>query len=412
MLQHELLAAHRDLVPGLLQNHDLMTKDDFDIVIVGGGLAGASLACALRGSRYRVALLDRAAPRVTESFDARVYAIAPSCADFLRRCGAWDHLPMDRVQGIERMAIQGDVGGSISFSAYESGLDALAWMVEGSRLAAELWQTASRQSNISVISPAVPTQLSITEEGGHLTLGDGRVLRAALVVGADGVNSWVRDQASIEARTEVYDDVAVVANFSCERPHNGTAFQWFREDGVLAWLPLPGNNFSIVWSTHKENADALLALDAGALAEAVGWAGGDALGALQALGSAAMFPLRLMRVKELVAPRLALIGDAAHAIHPLSGHGINLGFQDAAVLADVLLNLPVFRDCGDMAVLRRYRRARAEEVAMLQGVTHGLHQLFSMKFGPLAWLRNAGMSMAGNLPLVRGVMTRYAAGLI
>ncbi len=120
-----------------------------------------------------------------------------------------------------------------------------------------------------------------------------------------------------------------------------------------------------------------------------------------------------MRVKaKTVAPRLALIGDAAHGIHPLSGHGINLGFQDAAALADILLGLPAFRDCGDLAVLKRYRRARVEEVAVLQGVTHALHQLFGVKSAPLAWLRNAGMSMTGNLPFVRGAMTRYAAGLI
>jgi 2-octaprenylphenol hydroxylase len=389
-----------------------MKNDDFDVLIVGGGLAGASLACALRGSRYRVALIDQAAPRVADGWDRRVYAVAPACIDFLKRCGAWDHLPHDRVQRIERMAIKGDAGGELAFSAYESGLDALAWIVEGGRLAVELWQTVTRQSNITVLSPATPASLKIHEEAAHLTLSDGRVLKAGLVVGADGANSWVRGQAGIEARSDAYEDVAVVANFSCERSHEGTAFQWFREDGVLAWLPLAGNNFSIVWSTPQQNADALLALDAPALAARVGEAGGHALGSLQSLSPPAAFPLRLMRVNETVGSRLALIGDAAHGIHPLSGHGINLGFQDAATLADILLGLPTFRDCGDLTVLKRYRRARAEEVAMLQGVTHGLHQLFGAKSAPLAWMRNAGLNMTGNLPFVRGVMTRYAAGLI
>ncbi|MEC5385640.1 UbiH/UbiF family hydroxylase [Uliginosibacterium sp. H3] len=389
-----------------------MKNEDFDVLIVGGGLAGASLACALRGSRYRVALLDRTAPRLGEGWDTRVYAIAPACIDFLRRCGAWDHLPPERVQRIERMAIAGDAGGALTFSAYESGLDALAWIVEGSRLAVELWQTASRQSNITVVSPAMPAALSIDADAARLTLADGRVLSAKLVIGADGANSWVREQAGIAAQSDPYPDKAVVANFACERPHDGTAFQWFREDGVLAWLPLPGNNFSIVWSTPSQHADALLALDAQSLAERVAAAGSHELGALQLLAPAAAFPLRLMRVKETVMSRLALIGDAAHAIHPLSGHGINLGFQDAAALADVLLALPSFRDCGDAAVLKKYRRARAEEVALLQGVTHGLHELFAVQAAPLAWLRNAGMSMTGKMPFVRGVMTRYAAGLI
>lgn len=389
-----------------------MKNEDFDIVIVGGGLAGASLACALRGSRYRVALLDRAAPRVADGFDARVYAIAPTCVEFLRRCGAWQHLPSDRVQAIERMLIAGDAGGALAFSAYESGLDALAWIVEGGRLAVELWQTASRQSNITVISPAVPAALAMDASDARLSLADGRVLCASLVIAADGANSWVREQLSIEADTQAYDDMAVVANFSCERPHAGAAFQWFRSDGVLAWLPLPGNNFSIVWSTSKAHADALLAQDVSSLSASVAEAGGGVLGEISALGAAAAFPLRLMRVKESVAPRVALIGDAAHTIHPLSGHGINLGFQDAAVLADVLLKLPPFRDCGDIAVLSRYRRARIEEVKLLQGVTHGLHALFAMKSAPVAWLRNVGLDLTGRMPLVRGVMTRYAAGLI
>jgi ubiquinone biosynthesis UbiH/UbiF/VisC/COQ6 family hydroxylase len=392
-----------------------MKNEEFDVLILGGGLAGASLACALRGSRYRVALVDRAAPKAAEGWDARVYAIAPACIDFLRRCGAWEHLPADRVQRVERMDVSGDATGAIAFSAYDAGLDALAWIVEGGRLASELWQTACRQSNITVLSPATPAELDMggpDDAMGRVVLADGRVLKASLIVGADGVNSWVREQAGIVSRVDPYEDVGLVANFACDSPHQGTAFQWFRPDGVLAWLPLPGNNLSIVWSTPREHADALLALDGESLAERVAAAGGRRLGSLHSLGTAAAFPLRLMRVKDPVARRLALIGDAAHAIHPLSGHGINLGFQDAAALADVLLELPGFRDCGDLAVLQRYRRARAEEVALLQSVTHGLHELFGTNSAPVAWLRNAGLSITGNLPFVRGVMARYAAGLV
>ncbi|GAB4060289.1 UbiH/UbiF family hydroxylase [Uliginosibacterium sediminicola] len=389
-----------------------MTQHDFDILILGGGLAGASLACALRGSRYRIALLDRAAPRLAEGWDARIYAISPACVSFLERCAAWQHLDAGRVQRIERMEIFGDAGGHIDFSAYAAGLDALAWIVEGSRLAEELWQTARRQSNITVISPAQPQTLQITEQGAQLSLADGRTLSAGLVVGADGVNSWLREQLGVAATQQPYPDMGVVANFSCERAHAGTAYQWFRDDGILAWLPLPGNQFSIVWSTPEQHARELCALPLEDFTERVAAAGGHALGRLQALAPAAAFPLRLMRVKDVVGPRYALIGDAAHALHPLSGHGINLGFQDARELADVLLALPDFRDCGELAVLRRYQRARVEEVALLQGVTHGLHALFAAQSAPLAWLRNRGMSLTGKLPFVSAAMTRYAAGLI
>ncbi|MFT3734632.1 MAG: UbiH/UbiF family hydroxylase [Rhodocyclaceae bacterium] len=389
---------------------------DFDLLIVGGGLAGASLACALRGSRLRIALLDRAAPAVSAGWDARIYAVSPANVGFLQQCGVWQHLDAARVQRVERMAVYGDAAGAgrgqLGFSAYEAGLDALAWIVEGGRLGDELWQTARRQPNITVVTPAEPQSLEVGAAGATLSLANGQRLRAALVVGADGVNSWVRQQAGLAAEMQPYADMGLVANFACERHHAATASQWFRADGVLACLPLPGNLVSIVWSTPQAHAEALLALSAEALADKVSEASEGVLGKLELLAPAAAFPLRLMRVPEVVAPRVALIGDAAHAIHPLSGHGINLGFQDAQVLAARLLALPAFRDCGELSVLRQYERARVEEVAMLQGVTHGLHQLFGSQSAPLAWLRNAGMSLTGRLPFVRAAMTRYAAGLL
>lgn len=383
-----------------------------DVLIIGGGLAGASLACALRGSALRVVLVEQRPPVVAPGWDARVYAISPVNVDFLRLCGAWDMLPRERVQPIRRMDVNGDRGGRLAFDAYDSGLDALAWMVEGGRLASELWETARRQSNVSLLCPARPAELHLREDAVVLGLEDGREIRARLVVGADGVESWVRRQAGIPGQPLAYGLQGVVANFRCAQAHHGTAWQWFRDDGVLAYLPLPGNQISIVWSTPDDNARRLLALDPEAFCRAVEAAGGGRLGRLDLLAAPAGFPLRRMRLDSVIGPRVVLIGDAAHAVHPLSGHGINLGFQDASVLAELLRELGAEGDCGQANVLSRHARQRKEEVWLVQSVTHALHAMFQPRSGPLAWARNVGMSAADRLPLLRAGLARYAAGLV
>ena len=219
---------------------------------------------------------------------------------------------------------------------------------------------------------------------------------------------WDRQAACIDVRNTPYEEKGVVANFRCEKPHRNTAFQWFRKDGVLAYLPLPAQQISIVWSAPDDLADQLVALSPEALAVRVAEATDARLGALETITPAAAFPLRLMRVERVVQPRLALIGDAAHAIHPLSGHGINLGYQDARVLAEQLAALPAWRDPGELAVLRPYARARAEEAALLQYTTHGLNRLFKPADPLLSGLRNLGLNLTNRLPVLRNALVRYA----
>ena len=386
----------------------------FDLVIVGGGLAGLSLACALRNTRLKIALVENHAPTPAPGWDSRVYAISPANAVFLQQIGAWKHLDAKRIAPIHAMRIRGDGGAQLDFSAYETGVSELGWILESSLMACELWENVKRQSNLTLLCPRLPSTVHMSDDAARLTLADGQTLSAKLLVGADGRDSWVRKTCGLDAVNTPYGEMGLVANFECERPHRCIARQWFRDDGILAWLPLAGNDgtnrVSIVWSTPDAHAEELLSLAPEILSARVAAAGNHELGALKLITPAAAFPLRLMRVPRTVAPRLALIGDAAHGIHPLSGHGINLGYQDAKALADLLAATPEWQDIGGERLLQRYQRARREETALMQTTTHALHQLFHEKLPGLKPLRNFGLNLTNTLPVLKNVLVRYALG--
>jgi len=384
---------------------------DYDLIIVGGGLAGLALAVALRRTRLKIAVVEARTPVRPAGWDARIYAVSPSNARFLDDIGIWRHLDAARCQPVRKMSVFGDRGGKLEFSAYDSGVDVLAWIVESSLLQRELWETARRQGNVDLLCPAVSALLDIGAGEAVLELADRSSLSARLIVAADGADSWTRAAAGIDVDFLDYGQMGVAANFTTGQPHRETAWQWFRADGILAWLPLPGDLISIVWSTPTAHAHELLALDPEEFCARVAGAGGYRLGGLDPATPPAAFPLRLMRAPRTVAPRLALIGDAAHTIHPLSGHGINLGFQDARSLAGTLAACPEHVDCGNVRWLRRHERARSEEVMALQSVTHGLQRLFgaSDALAP-AVLRNFGMNLFDRLPVIKDALARYAMG--
>lgn len=383
---------------------------DFDVIVVGGGLAGAGLAVGLRATGLKIAVIEANEQGAGARRDTRAYAISPANQKFLSALSIWQHLDTDSVTGVCAMRVFGDAGGAISFSADEAGLAQLAWIVEAGALQAELWATLKRQHNVTLFNPQSVSTLSFDHSGAALTLADGQRLRGRLVVGADGVKSWVRERVGIEARVTAYGETAIVASLRCSRAHRGVAWQWFVDGTVLALLPLPDNHVSMVWSVPDERANELLALEPDWLVARVMEICGDALGALAPAGPTTSFPLRMMRVEEVVRPRLALIGDAAHAVHPLSGHGINLGLQDAQVLADALTALPAWRDPGELAVLRGYARARAEEPLLLQFTTHALQRLFGTRNPFVSALRNTGMNLTERLPVIKSALVRYAAG--
>lgn len=382
----------------------------FDLIIVGGGLAGASLALALRDSRLRIALVEAQAPVQPTGWDARIYAVSPANARFLDEIGAWKHLDFARMAPIRAMQVYGDAGGQLDFTAYETGVPELGWVLESSLMALEFWESIKRQANVTLFSPARSAVIGFRQEATVLTLADGQVLSARLLVAADGRDSWVRQQAGLTAQDTPYGEKGLVANFVTEKSHRDIAYQWFRDDGVLAYLPLPGQQISIVWSAPDALADELCRLPAEALCARVAEAGNQVLGALRLITPAAAFPLRLIRVPQTVAPRLALLGDAAHGIHPLSGHGINLGFQDAAVMAGMLKGAAPWQDIGDLRFLQRYQRARKEETVLLQTTTDSLRRLFKTRSPGLSPLRNLGLNLTNRLPFVKNTLVRYALG--
>lgn len=382
----------------------------FDVLIVGGGLAGLSLACALRDTRLKIALLESSPPQPSAGWDARVYAISPANAEFLQAIGVWKHLDGERISPIAAMKIVGDSGAKLDFSAYETGVAELGWVLESSLMACELWENVKRQANLTLLCPAAPNAIKMGEKSVELSLAEGQSLSTKLLVGADGGDSWVRGATGLQAIATPYGEMGLVANFECEHPHRGIARQWFRDDGVLAWLPLPGNRISVVWSTPDVHAGELLALPAEALALRVASAGGDVLGSLKLLTPASAFSLRLLRVPQTIGSRVALLGDAAHGIHPLSGHGINLGYQDAKALAALLAATPEWQDVGSERLLQRYQRARREETLLVQYTTHTIRRLFRETLPGMRPLRNLGLGLTNALPVVKNALVRYALG--
>lgn len=386
----------------------------FDIVVIGGGLVGASLLAALKDSGLKLALIEARplAPLPTDdSWDARVYAISPGSVAFLQSCGVWQRMEASRITPVYEMLVYGDDTAShIGFSAYESGVSELACIIENRRLQRAIWDQLAEAENVQIFCPAQYVSLTWHDSHVELTLADGTVLQTSLLIGADGVNSRVREQAGITIKRHSYHQTGIVANFEVERHHHHIAYQWFRRDGVLALLPLSGKRVSMVWSAKTALADELLTLSPEALCEQVSQAATHQLGAMQVITSQRGFPLNFVQAQTLIKPRLALIGDSAHGIHPLAGQGVNLGLRDARELADIMRQFSGLGDCGELALLRSYERKRKEDILAMQWVTDGLHKLFYSEDAAIMRIRNVGLGITNRFPLIKNRLMRHALG--
>jgi 2-octaprenylphenol hydroxylase len=400
-----------------------MDARSFDVVVAGRGAIGAAAALGLAQAGLRVGWVGpvlQASAGPAPDWDSRVFALSPGTRSLLRMLRVWDALPAERIAPVYDMRVyagaQADAP-ELHLDAYTGCVDALAWIVEN-RVLMRTLEDALRYSGVTAIDDAVAAfRVEGTGLAGRvrLELGSGRTLEARLSLAADGAQSTLRTLAGIEPRVHDYGQRGVVANFDTARPHGDTAFQWFGPElGVLALLPLPAGHpergrVSMVWSAPEALAAELMALSPEALAARVGQASHEVLGGLVALGAAQAFPLRLVKVPRLIGPRLVLVGDAAHAMHPLAGQGMNVGFGDVAQVLSVLQGRESFRDLGDPLLWRRYERARREAVSLMQDATDGLQRAFGDLPGPLVGLRDLGWRTVARSDWLRRRMIAQAA---
>ena len=388
-------------------------QTSFDIAVVGAGIAGLATALGAAQLGMRTALIGPRAPAhrpdAASPFDARIYAIAPSSVALLDRLKVWQAVDAARVQAVARMRVFGDAGNELRFDAYQASLPRLATIVEEAELLRVLATAAGFAAGLTRIEAPFDA-LEDQRDTARLLLADGGSIEARLVVAADGVRSAVRAAAGITAHELSYGQTAVVANLACERPHQGVAYQWFDPaQGVIALLPLPGDFVSLVWSAPQPLAEDLLA-DGEGLPARLAPRAEPHLGRLTAAGKAQAFPLRRVSVDRLVGSRLALVGDAAHVVHPLAGQGLNLGLADVSELLRVLGDRESWRDPGDAVLLRRYERQRAEPVGLMRLTTHALARLFARDDAFSRDLRGLGLSVVDALPPLKNALIRHAAG--
>jgi len=389
--------------------------EQYDVVIVGGGMVGLTLACSLGGSALRVAVLE-ANPMKTDwaadSIGLRVSAITHASRKVFNSIGAWQGMVDQRVTAYGEMHVW-DAGGDgvIHFDSAEVGEPSLGYIIENRIIQAALLHQAEQLGNIELMTPARWQQWHDEQDQVCISLEDGRQLRTKLLVGADGARSPVRERAGITTKGWGYDQHAVMAIVKTEQAHLHTCWQRFLPNGPLAFLPMHDRFSCVVWSTTPEQAAELVAMDDIQFAAQLGEAFEYRLGRVVEVRERGQFPLRLQHTLDYVKQRIALVGDAAHAIHPLAGQGVNLGVLDAAALAETVLACHVMhRDIGLLQNLRRYERWRkGQNVAMMLSMD-GFKRLFGSPLEPVKLARNFGLNATNSLTPVKRLFMEYAMG--
>ena len=390
-------------------------NDSSDIIIVGGGMVGACMALAAAREGFQVTLLEPRQPSLEwtdNDFDIRVSALTRTSETILRNLDVWQGMQQRRVTAYENMHVWDHKGfGEVHFAAEDVGEPNLGHIVENRVIVASLWEQIIHQANIKHVADV--EIVSIEREGDQTKLiaSNDDVLSASLVIGADGARSSVRELVGLTASTSSYDQEGVVCTVKAEQGNASTAWQRFMPTGPLALLPMNEEYFSIVWSTSPEQAQSLVNASEESFNLELTQASEAVCGKLSVVGERAAFPLRKLKAERYVLDGVALIGDAAHVIHPLAGQGVNLGFLDAAMLMDVLTEARAHRESiGAMGVLRRYERARKGHNLAVQSAMDGFKHLFSNNNPALSLIRNLGLGVAHHVSPLRRQFERVALG--
>ncbi len=383
----------------------------FDIVIVGGGMVGATLAVALASEpALKIALVEAQlpeAPAAGSPYDLRVSALTRSSEILLTRLGLWSQLPGERVSAFTDMRVWENEGSELHFNSADLGEPWLGHLLENRVLQTTCLAQCQRMPNIKVISPAQPSHY----DPHQVTLDNGDVLQARLIVAADGAHSPLREWAGIKLKGWSYDQKGLVATVTTEHSHQHTAWQRFLSEGPLALLPLPElNQCSIVWSLNSSSADRLLALSEAEFIAELNEACQLKPARITAISERAAFPLQLRHADSYIKPGLALVGDAAHIIHPLAGQGVNIGLLDAATLTEVVLNAHQHgRDIGSLHTLQKYQRQRHADNLLMQFSMDMFKRVFSSRLAPVRWLRQFGLRGVNHSTWLKNLFMHQAA---
>lgn len=388
---------------------------DFDLVVAGGGMVGAAFALACADKGLRIGLIETREPARAwppGQIDLRVSALSRASQRILTRLGAWARIQALGASPYARMQVwDAATGSGIGFDAADIGESDLGHIVENRVIQLALWERLETSDAVHILCPASISGIERSDGANRLLLADGRTLSTTLLVAADGRDSLVRELAGIPTQGHDYDQRAIVANIRCEQPHQETAWQRFLPTGPVALLPLLDGRCSLVWSATDARADALMALDDQAFSAELTEALESRLGRLEVDGPRAAVRLRIQHAEHYVEPGLALIGDAAHAVHPLAGQGVNLGLLDAAELAAALQRaLERRRSIATVSTLRRYERARRGDNALMLAAMDAFKRLFSNTSAPLAAARGLGLAAADRLPPLKRLFIDHALG--
>lgn len=387
----------------------------FDVAVVGGGMTGLALACALGTDGIETVVVDRldADAPPSRNADPRVTAVALGSARFLRAVGAFDAM---EAAGEPILDIQVREKGSpfaVHYDHSQVGDEPMGWIVENAAIRAALLDRVRALPSVQLAMPATYTGVTTDRDGATLTLAEGRTLRAGLLVAADGKFSKLRERLGIRASFKDYGQDGIVATLAHSCPHRGLASEHFFPDGPFAVLPMPGDRSSIVWALERALAADVAALPAEAFVAEVADRVGERLGEIELASPVRTFPLVLSTVDRLTANRAALVGDAAHGIHPIAGQGWNLALRDVAALAEITADRAALGlDLGAREALDAYERWRGLDTTVLVAITDGINRLFANDLTPLRLARNLGFAMVDRLPAAKHLFMRHAMGAI